>query len=97
MTEDNLNRNDIHPAGINVYGWCIAYRKDGHWQIDQCDEYRNLPAHYPFMQEALDRVKFLRKKGIECRVAALLAEPGDSSEEFERNRIEPKEDSTDRE
>jgi hypothetical protein len=87
MTEDNLNRNDTHPSGINVYGWCITYRKDDQWLIDPCDEYRNLPAHYPFMQEALDRVAYLRDKGIECRVAALLAEPGDTSEEFERNKI----------
>lgn len=87
MPDENLNRSDLHPSGINVYGWCIAYRKDGQWLIDQCDEYRNLPAHYAFLQEAQDRVKYLREKGIECRIAALLAESGDTSEDFERNKI----------
>lgn len=83
----NPQRTDIHPSGINVYGYCIVYRKEKDWHIDQCDEYLNLPAHYAFLQEALDRVDFLREKGIECRIAALLAESTDTSEEFEKNKI----------
>ena len=87
MSNPNLNRSALHPSGINVYGYCITYRKDGQWLIDQCDEYRNLPAHYLFLQEATDRVAYLREKGIDCRIAALLAESTDTSEEFERNKI----------
>ena len=89
MPEDeSLNTTDKHPVGLKVYGYCIAYRKDGKWQIDQCDEYRNLPAHYPFAIEASDRAVFLREKGIECRIVALLAEKTDTPEEFERNKID---------
>jgi hypothetical protein len=66
----------------------VIYRRDDTWIVDQCDEYSNLPAHYPFMDQALDRVAFLRSKGIECRVSALLAEPTDTAEEFERSKID---------
>jgi hypothetical protein len=79
------------PVGnpLNVYGYMIVYRKsrEALWQVDQDDEYRNLPAHYLSEDEALDRAEFLRKKGIEVRVAALVAEATDSPEEFEENRI----------
>jgi hypothetical protein len=87
MPDEDINKSDMHPSGINVYGYCIIYRKDDQWQTDQCDEYKNLPAHYPFLQEALDRVDYLRERGIECRVAALLAEKQDTPEDFERNKI----------
>lgn len=97
MSDETVKRNDMHPSGINVYGYCITYKKDNQWQIDQCDEYLNLPAHYAFLQEALDRVTFLRSKGFECRVAALLAEPTDTPEEFERNKINGDEDAPDAE
>jgi len=74
---------------LNVYGYMIVYRKtrEDIWQVDQDDEYRNLPAHYLSEDEALDRAEFLRKKGIEVRVAALVAEATDTPEEFEENRI----------
>jgi hypothetical protein len=88
---DNIDPNqskDLHPNGLNVYGYCIIYRKDGRWTVDQCDEYAHLPAHYPFCSEALDRVAYLREHGVECRVAALLAEATDTPDEFERNKIE---------
>lgn len=78
---------DISPVGLKVYGYCIVYRKEERWTIDQCDEYRNLPAHYPFLIEAEERVRFLRQRGVECRVAALLAEDTDTPEEFEENKI----------
>ena len=81
---------DLHPVRLNVYGYCITIKKDDHWRIDPCDEYRNLPAHYPFAQEALERVEFLRSKGIDCRITALLAEESDTVEEFERQKIVPK-------
>jgi hypothetical protein len=74
---------------LNVYGYMIVYRKtrEDIWRVDQDDEYRNLPAHYLSEDEALDRAEFLRKKGIEVRVAALVAEATDTPEEFEENRI----------
>lgn len=79
--------DDLAPVKLNVYGYCIVYKKEGIWLIDQCAEYKNLPAHYHFPGEALDRIQFLRSKGIECRITALLAESTDTVEEFERNRI----------
>ncbi len=84
---DNTSR-DIQPVGLQVYGYCVVYKKNGVWITDQCDEYRNLPAHYPFKIEADERVRFLQQRGIECRVSALLAEDTDTPEEFERNRID---------
>lgn len=93
---DNTSR-DIQPVGLAVYGYCVVYRKDGVWTIDQCDEYRNLPAHYPFKIEADERVRFLQQRGIECRVSALLAEDTDTAEEFERNKIHGDEDEDDSE
>jgi hypothetical protein len=39
------------------------------------------------MQQALDRAEFLRSKGFECRVSALLAEATDTPDEFEKNKI----------
>jgi hypothetical protein len=84
MPED---KKDVQPTEFNVYGYCVTYKKEGQWIIDQCDEYLNLPAHYPFCSEALDRVAYLRERGFDCRVAALLAEKSDTPEEFERNKI----------
>jgi hypothetical protein len=74
---------------LNVYGYMIVYRKSREepWVVDQDDEFRNLPAHYLSEDEALDRAEYLRKKGIEVRVAALVAEATDTPEEFEENRI----------
>lgn len=73
---------------LNVYGYMVVYRhdRDGKWLVDTDDEYLNLPAHYLSLEEALDRVEFLRAKGIEGRAAALVAESTDTAEEFEGNR-----------
>ncbi len=84
-------RTDSSPTDMNVYGYCVVYRKEGQWTVDQCDEYANLPAHYPFLAEALDRVAYLRERDIDCRVAALIAEKSDTPEEFERNKINEEE------
>lgn len=87
MTEDN-SPSDLRPSSLNVYGYMVTYRKDDTWITDPDDEYSNLPAHYPFLQQALDRAEFLRSKNIECRVSALLAEMTDSPDEFERSKID---------
>jgi hypothetical protein len=74
---------------LAVYGYTVMYKPkpdDPKWTVDQDDEYRNLPAHYLSMDEALDRVEFMRAKGIEARIAALVAESTDTAEEFKRNR-----------
>lgn len=74
---------------LNIYGYMIVYRRerDHTWVVDQDEEYLNLPAHYLSIEEALDRVEFLRTKGLEGRVAALLAESTDTPEEFEGSRV----------
>jgi len=80
---------------MRVYGYCITIKKGEHWEIQPCEEYRNLPAHYLFLPEALDRAQFLRSKGIECRVCSLIAESTDTAEEFERSRIDDDEEDED--
>jgi hypothetical protein len=68
----------------------VVYRHDRNskWLVDTDDEYLNLPAHYLSVEEALDRVEFLRTKGIEGRAAALVAEGTDTAEEFEANKTD---------
>jgi hypothetical protein len=61
---------------------------DSKWLVDQCDEYRILPAHYETIEEALDRVAFLRTKKITARVAALVAEPTDTAKDFKASRYD---------
>jgi hypothetical protein len=75
---------------LNVYGYMVVYRheRESKWVVDTDDEYLNLPAHYLSLEEALDRVEFLRVKGIEGRVAALVAESTDTAEEFEGNKVD---------
>ena len=61
---------------LGVYGYAVMYRLQpgGRWLVDQDDEYRTLPAHYLSLDEALDRVGFMRLKKVEARVAAIVAE-----------------------
>ena len=44
---DSQMSQDLHPTGINVYGYAVAWvPSDGAaWRIEPDDEYRNLPAH----------------------------------------------------
>jgi len=58
---------------------------------EQDDEYRNLPAHYPTHDEALDRVAYLKAKGFKARALALVATPTDTAAEFESAKIQPPE------
>jgi hypothetical protein len=51
----------------------------------------NLPAHYPTLDEALDRVAYLKGKGFKARALALLATPTDTAAEFESAKIQPPE------
>jgi len=63
-----------------AYGFCIAYRqpKAGEWTIDSHDDKElGVPAHYELIEEACDRVEYLRRFGFECRVMTLLSEAGD--------------------
>ena len=73
---------------LGVYGYAVMYRlqSGGRWIVDQDDEYRNLPAHYLSLDEALDRVGFMRLKNVEARVAAIVAETTDTADEFEAHR-----------
>lgn len=85
------------PPELAIYGYGVAWRKKPKvgqrdpkslpaWQIEQCEEYLHLPAHYPSLEEAVDRANHMRSKGVEVRVMALVAEPTDTAEEFERSK-----------
>lgn len=81
---------DLHPSSIDVYGYSVAWIRpdsDG-WSLEGDDEYRHLPAHYMTLAEALDRVAFLKSKGIRARALALLRVSTDTEAEFEANKIE---------
>jgi hypothetical protein len=75
---------------MGVYGYAVAWIPSGEtaWQMEPDDEYRNLPAHYPTLAEACDRVAFLKEHGFKARALALLVMTGDSPAEFEANKIE---------
>lgn len=76
------------PKALKVYGYCCMFRRPGEtdWHIEQDDEYPNLPAHEPLQEAAFDRVEFMKSKGLEARVVALIYQPGDTKEEFEKHR-----------
>jgi hypothetical protein len=57
--------------------------------MEQDDEYRNLPAHYPTLDEAFDRVAYLKSKGLKAQALALVATLTDTAEEFESAKIQP--------
>ena len=82
---------------LRMYGYCVAWRRKPdaaqrdpasmpRWQIEQCDQYLNLPAHYVALDEAIDRAGHMRAKGCDARVVALVAESTDTAEDFDRNR-----------
>jgi hypothetical protein len=87
---DSQMSQDLHPTGINVYGYAVAWVPAGAtaWQMEPDDEYRNLPAHYPTLAEACDRVDYLKEHGFRARALALVVMSGDSPAEFEANKIE---------
>ena len=74
-----------------AYGFCVAYRKthaEG-WQLDRSDdEDLHVPSHYELVDEACDRVEYLRKAGMEARVLTLLAENGDDENGVTEGRPE---------
>jgi hypothetical protein len=80
-----------------MYGYCVAWRRRPVaeerdpsrlplWQIEQCDEYLNLPAHYSALEEAIDRAHHMRSKGLDARVVALITDPMDRAEDFDSAR-----------
>tara|TARA_B100000073_G_scaffold248110_2_gene208457 strand:+ start:798 stop:1055 length:258 start_codon:yes stop_codon:yes gene_type:complete len=77
---------------IQIYGYTILCKNDdGIWSTPTCEEYSCLPSHYLFIEEAQDRVDFLRGKGIECRYVMLVVDPSDEASAFEEARIYDKE------
>jgi hypothetical protein len=83
---------------LRMYGYCVAWRRKENkderdpsrlppWQIEQCDHYLNLPAHYVALDEAMDRAGHMRAKGVDARVVALVAESTDNAEDFDRSRV----------
>ena len=84
---------DLHPTNLSVYGYCVAWIPGNAtaWTIEPDEEYRNLPAHYLSLAEAIDRVAYLKAKGFQARALALVATPADTAAEFEAARIRPPE------
>jgi hypothetical protein len=84
---------ELHPTNLSVYGFCVAWipGTEAAWTMEQDDEYRNLPAHYMSLAEALDRVAYLKAKGFKARALALVATPTDTAAEFESAKIQPPE------
>lgn len=61
------------------------------WVMEQDDKYRNLPAHNPTLDEALDRLAYLKGKGFKARALALVATPTETAAKFESAKIQPPE------
>jgi hypothetical protein len=88
VSEPDTSHGDLHPENLKIYGYCVAV-KDGErntWNIQQDDEHENLPAHYPFMGEAIGRCVHLTQAGVDARVLALIALPIDTAEEFQKRK-----------
>lgn len=81
---------DPHHTDLGIYGYCVAWIPGTSvtWTMEQDDEYQNLPAHYLSLDEALDRVAYLKGKGLKARALALVATPADTAEEFESAKIQ---------
>lgn len=86
------------PPELRMYGYCVTWRRQPdaktrdpkqlpNWQIEQCDEYLNLPAHYTSLDEAVDRARWMRARGVDARVVALVAEPTDTAQDFDANKV----------
>lgn len=92
MSDENL------PPELKMYGYCVVWRRRTDpserdpkklpmWHIEQCDQYLNLPSHYIALDEAIDRARYMRAKGVDARVVALVAEPTDTAEDFDANKV----------
>jgi len=64
----------------HAYGFCVAYKLEDadKWTIDPEEDTTFIPAYYEILEEAIDRVEYLRLNGISARVLTLLAERGDT-------------------
>jgi len=82
--------DDLHPTQLNIYGYCVAWIPGdaASWTMEEDDEYRNLPAHYPTLNEAIDRAAYLKEKGFQARALALVMMPTDAADEFESAKIQ---------
>jgi hypothetical protein len=82
---------DLHPIGLRVYGYGVAWIPPGHttWTIERDDDYRFLPVHYMTLAEASDRVAFLQERGFRARAVAVLAMPDDTAASIGDVSLEP--------
>ncbi len=69
----NDDPNDLSPSQFTVYGY-IVLRQVGpnKWEAETSEEHTNLPAYEHFKPVAEDRVNYLRERGINARVVALI-------------------------
>lgn len=64
----------------HAYGFCVLYvhpEGDGKWVVDAHEELAGLPAYYEMPEEAMDRVSYLRERGVPARMLTLVAERGE--------------------
>ena len=82
--------DDLHPTQLYIYGYCVAWIPGdaASWTMEEDDEYRNLPAHAPPLNEAIDRAAYLTEKGFQARALALVMMPTDAADEFESAKIQ---------
>ena len=86
MKRRRRKRNDRQTLDrFRVYGYAVIYKRaddppDAKWLVDCDEEYAALPAHYDLLEQAMDRVEFMREKGFLARVSTVLAESRDTHE-----------------
>lgn len=84
MKRRRKKRNDQQVLDrFRVYGYAVVYKRandppDAKWLVDCDEEYAALPAHYDMLEQAMDRVEFMREKGFLARVSTVLAEASDT-------------------
>lgn len=71
-----------------IWGYSILLKNQGEWMCPPCERYRHLPQYEEMYEVAQDNLRMLRNTGEEVRLVALLTEPEDTKELWERNRIE---------
>ena len=76
-----------HQPTDGLWGYTILLKNQGEWKVHTCEEFNHLPQHERLYEIARDNLKRLREIGEDVRLVALLAEPEDTQELWELNKI----------